>query len=283
MKQKPEGIKSLKATAPIGAVVTMGRKGQRGGITDKGQFHFVSPYEDSNKVRPYLPAFALYHRLEPKHRRFLRANLVYGSIQQSFTNRLRMRVFPKHEEEPRSRPNRAPVCEGNGTKAIRWQRNNDETLEIVCPDALCQYRLIEPPLCRPFSELLFRPRWKGMSLPSPICSLRSETAWTSAANIAGFFKQLQEQADELLIENPTFYGFPFSIQLIEKTKPSKNRQWWSIVLTPEADIVEFLLRQREQIHALQAPLELKEVPNLCDREDIPLIEGEILSKGESNG
>lgn len=281
MKRKPEGIRSLNVTVPIGAAVTMGRKGQRGGVTEKGQFHFVSPYEDSDKVRPYLPAFAPYHRLEPKHRRFLRANLVYGTIAQNFTNRLRMRVFPRHEEEPRARPNMSPVCEGDGEVALRWQRNEDEFREIVCPDAQCQYRQMDPPLCLPYSEILFRPRWEGMSLPSPVCSLKSETAWTSAANIAGFFKQLKDQADELLIENPTFYGFPFTIQLVEKTKPEKRRQWWSIVITPEADIVDFLLRQREQIRALQEPLKLLDEPELRDRENLPLIESEVLNKGES--
>lgn len=268
----PEGIKSLHVTVPVGAQVTLGRKGAGGrGVVEKDRFHFVSPYEDSNKIRPYLPEFNEYHRLEPKWRRLLHANLIYGCISQSFTNRLRMREFPKYEEEPRARPNHMPVCEGNGAIAMRWQRRDDDMLQIACPDKLCQYRQTEPPLCRPFSEFLFRPRWEGRwqnaGLPNPVCRLRSETSWSSAANIAGFFEQLQQQANEMGLEDATFYGFPFTIQMIEKTNPSKRQKWWAVVLTPETDIVDFLRWQRERIRELQAPLPLQAIPDLRDRED----------------
>lgn len=266
----PEGIKSLHVTVPVGAQVTMGRKGPGGrGISekDKGMFHFVSPFEDSDHVRPYLPQFNEYHRLKPEHRRLIKANLVYGTVPQSFTYRLRMREFPKHEPEPRARPKLIPVCEGNGKDAVRWQRKDDEVKQIVCPDERCQYRQVEPPLCRPFSEILFRPRWDKMDLPSPVCRLRSETSWSSAANIAGFFRQLQEQANEMGLPDATFYGFPFTIQLVQRTSAAKRRKWYAVVLTPETDIVEFFRWQRERIRELQAPLPLAAIPDLRDRED----------------
>lgn len=263
----PEGIKSLIPNRPIGAHVTLGRKMPGGGVTGKDQFHFVSPFEGDDKTKPYLPQFNEYHRLKPGFRRMIKANLIYGRVPQSFTHRMRLVEFPKHWKAPRARPKHIPVCEGNGETAVRWQQKDDETTKIHCPDAQCEFRTCDPPLCKPFTEYVFRPRWEGMDLPSPVCLMRSPTGWSSAANIAGFFKDLKEQAREIGMPDATFFGFPFTIQLVEKTNPAKKRKWWAIVLTPDEDIVTFLRWQREAIRQLQEPLRVEAIPDLRDRPD----------------
>lgn len=273
----PEGIKSLTVSVPVGADVTLGRKGQggRGGVTEKDRFHFVSPFEDGSKSKPYLPRFRAFNEAPAEHRRLIKANLIYGSIPQSFTHRLRLAEFPKHYSEPRARPHHIPVCEGNGETAGRWTQDGDKTKAIRCPDELCEFRTCSPPLCKPFSEFLFRPRWDKGEMPSPVCRMRSPTGWASAANIAGFFKQLREQADEMGVADATFFGFPFTIQLVEKTKPLKRQKFWVIVLTPDEDIVTFLRWQREAIRELQAPLPLLAIPDLKEREDDQVIYEDI--------
>lgn len=265
-----EGIKSLHVTDPVGAQVTLGRKGR--GVVEKDRFHIVSPYADANNVRPYLGAFRAFNEAAPEHRRFIRANLIYGKLSQSYTYRLRMRDFPKYEEEPKARPNHVPVCEGNGEVAQRWTRHEDVTRTIVCPDEHCQYRQSEPPMCKPFSEILFRPHWGKGTMPTPVCRLRSETGWRSAAAIVGFFRQLDEQARELGLQDATFFGFPFTIQLVERTNPVKRQKAWVIVLTPDTDAVSFFQTQRAAIRELQAPLPLEAIPDLREREDEPLQE-----------
>lgn len=267
MSKHPEGIASLKTNPPVGAHVTLGRKQASGGVVEKDQFHFVSPFEGEGKVKPYLPQFNEYHRLQPQHRRLIRANLVFGSIQQNFTNRMRMVEFPKHWPAPRARPKHIPVCEGDGERAIRWQQKDDETKEIRCPDEQCEFRQVDPPLCKPYSSFLFQPRWEKMDLPSPLCRMTSPTGWSSAANIAGFFKHLQDQANQLGLPDATWYGFPFTIELVQKTAPLKKRRWWAIVLTPDEDVVSFLRWQRQAIRELQAPLTLEAIPDLRERGD----------------
>lgn len=264
--KRPEGIAGLVGRPPIGADVTMGRKVPGGGVTAKDCFHIVEPRENEQGVKPYIVRFSAFNGAKPEFRRSLSCALVYKTRAQSFTYNVGMRAFPKAYSAPRARPNMAPVCQGDGKRAIRWTQHEDENKEIVCPNDQCQFRQSKD--CRPYSQIIFQLRWAKGDMPTPICRLTSK-GWGTAINLLGFFDQLTEQATELGLEDPSYYGFPFTMQLVQRTKPRERRKWWEIVVTPEQDIVSFFQWQKERLAELQAPLAGLSIPDLRDVEEEP--------------
>ncbi len=268
-----EGIDGLKGREPVGVAVTIGIKSQRGFPVEKNKFHLVSP-RDVDGVRPHLPQFAFFNGAKDEHRKVLKGNLLHRSRAQAFEHRLTMQAFPKGYGTPRGHPGKRPVCEGDGKLASRWMQDDagNKFANIKCPNRVCEFRQMDPPACKPFMRLLFRLRWSNADLPTPLAKFTSRS-WETTSNILGLFEMLDSAAGELGISEPTLYGFPFTLTLIERTKAARKARYPVVIVTPDQDPVDFFLAQRERLAGLPKPLAL---PDLQDTgevyEDIQSVE-----------
>ena len=271
----PEGIEGLSGREPIGAAVTIGIKHGRGFPVEKDRFHIVSP-RDVDGVRPHLPSFAFFNQAKPEHRTVLKANILHRTRAQCFEHRLVLQAFPKGYPAPRAHPNMRPVCEGDGSRAVRWSQDaaGDDFSDIRCPHKLCEFRQTNPPSCKPFMRLLFRLRWNNPDLPTPLVKLTSRS-WETTANFIGLFDMLDTAARELGIPDPTLYGFPFTMTLVERTKAAKQARYSIITVSPDQDPIDFFLAQKERLAQIQgpAPLALPEAQEIGEVfEDIQSVE-----------
>lgn len=252
----PEGIEGLSGREPIGAAVTIGIKSGRGFPVEKDKFHIVSP-RDVDGVRPHLPQFAFFNGAQAEHRKVIKANILHRTRAQCFEHRLSLQAFPKGYSAPRAHPNMRPVCEGDGVHAVRWMQGvgDDEFANIRCPHKLCEFRQTDPPSCKPFMRLLFRLRWSKPDLPTPLVKFTSRS-WETIANFVGLFDMLETAARELGISDPTLYGFPFTMTLIERTKAAKKARYSVVAVSPDQDPIDFLLAQKERLAMIQGPAPL---------------------------
>lgn len=264
----PEGIDGLTGREPIGAAVSIGIKhGSRGFPIETDKFHIVSP-RDVDGVRPYLEAFAFFNNAKPELRKTLKGMLMHKGRDGAFVHRLTMHIFPKGAPAPRGHPNKRPVCEGDGHVAVRWMQDEEgqEFTNIRCPNRQCEYRLTEPPSCKPFAQLLFRLRWSKPDLPTPLVKFTTRS-WETTANLLGFFEALETAARELQVPNPTLYGYPFTLNVIERTKVQRKARFPVVVVTPDIDPVEFFYTQRQRLNELQAPPSVEALPDLRVQDD----------------
>lgn len=257
-----EGIEGLQPRLPLGAALTIGVKGPSGAPTQTDRFHFVSPHdamEGKFRVRPLLPQFAAFNGADASKRQMIRANLIHSKREECFAYHLRAQQlggrWPNH-------PQKRPACTGDGHKATRFYGETPEDFrEIECPNELCEFRQGTTKACKPFAQLLFRPRWpEGNPLPTPLTKLTTGS-WYSTAALLGFFSYLDEQASQLGLKSYSLYGLPFTLQLTFKSKPQAQQRFPVLALSPEVDIVAFFLAQREQLDRIggHAPLALPAV------------------------
>ena len=270
-----EGIEGLEGREPIGAAVTIGIKSSRGFPTEKDKFHIVSP-RDVDGIRPHLPQFAFFNEADASLRKVLRGNILHRTQDQCFEHRLTMQAFPKGYAGQRAHPNMRPVCEGDGKIAVRWMQGigDKEFSTITCPHKHCEFRQIEPAACKPFMRILFRLRWTKDNLPTPLVKLTSRS-WETTANFKGLFDMLKTAARELGIDNPTLYGFPFTLTLIERTKAARKARYPVVTVSPDQDPVDFFLMQKERLKGLpgQIPAALPDLQDVGEvYEDIKTLE-----------
>ncbi len=200
----------------------------------------------------------------------VRGNLVHGSKADCYEGFLKNQVGPKAIG---AHPNRMPFCVGDGVHARRWMGDGaDDFADIKCPNKKCEYRLCTPPSCKPFTRLLFRIRWPdGNPLPTMLCKFTSG-GWNTYCNILGFFDDLEKTAKEIGLKSYSLFGYPFTLTLIQQTKPSEKTRFPVTVITPEADPVEFFARQSERLKLCRdqgpvATLEDQRLPDL-EAEDV---------------
>lgn len=245
-----EGISETKGREPIGCVLSCGvKKGGSGFPVEKDRFHLVVPREEQG-TRPHHPAYTAFNGADPTKRRMIRGNLVHAHKADCYEGYLRAQapIKPAH-------PNKRPFCIGDGVHAERWGgdvNKPDEFLQIKCPNQRCEYRLTDPPSCKPFTRLLFRLRWPdGNPLPSMLCKFTSG-GWNTYGNIKGFFDYIENAAHGIGLQQYTLFGFPFTLTLTQQTKPSQKTRFPVVAITPEMDPVEFFARQSEQLSALKS-------------------------------
>lgn len=245
----PEGILGLAGREPIGAVVSLGIKGDRGFPIERDRFHIVVPREESGK-RPHDPAFAAFNGSAVPKRQKLLGNIVHATADQCFEFHLKAQVLGKGYAHPDKRP----ACVGNGVRAVRWMRSDaDDFLEIECPNDRCQYRQTTPPACKPFARLLFQLRWPEGYPPMPTPLVKFTTgSWNSTANLKGFFDYIHSAALSLGLDQYTLFGLPFAMSVQLQTKASAKTAFPVVRISPEINPVEWFLRQQEQIAALHA-------------------------------
>lgn len=258
----PQGIKGLEGREPIAAAVTIGiKKGGSGYPTERDRWHIVNPRE-ADGVRALHPGFGSFNTAAPDKRKVLRGNLVHAQQADCFEYQLKAQVLGKPH------PDRKPACVGDGVHAIRWEGPEpDNFMEIKCPNERCEFRLTEPPKCKPFARLLFRLRWQdGVHLPTPLVKYTTGS-WNTTANLLGFFEHIERVARELGLEQYTLFGFPFILTLQDQTKASTKSRFPVVHISPEEDPVAFFMRQRQNIAQLQQE-HLVALPDLQDATEV---------------
>lgn len=277
----PEGILGLEGREPFGLVVSMGRKAPGGrGVVEKDRFHLVEPFEDASHVRPHSPRFAPFNKAAPEHRRLVQGMLVHPRRSQAFTHRLSMPSFPKGYPAPHSRPMMLPVCEGDGSKAMRWMQEGDDCRSIKCPNELCEFRQGDPPACKPYAKLAFMIQWSKGDMPTPLCRITTRGKG-STRNLLGFFEYVEGVAQQLGIPEVNWMGLRFTIQLVQKTNPERRRKWWEIVLSPDGDIGEFLRWQHERMREIADGPKLAAMPDLREHDEpAPVIDGIVVGDSD---
>lgn len=251
-------IEGMKGREPVGAVLTVGRKNPESKFPEHtDRFYLVLPQEVDG-VRSEHPVFRAFNHAEPEKRTVIRGNLVHASKNACFGFGLKAQVLPGLPEHPQKRPH----CTGDGVKAERWDPEAKAYKQIVCPHDKCQYRQPyqhngkeRPSPCKPDMKLLFRIRWPdGNPLPSMLVKYVSG-AWNTTRNVLGFFEYLEEQAQNLGVQSPTLYGFPFQLVLTRKKRSGDKtsaRAFPVVQITPEMDVVEFLMQQRAKLNEIGA-------------------------------
>lgn len=253
-------IEGLRPREPVGAVLSIGRKGPSGAPQDTDRFWIVSPQE-ANGVRPLHPGFEHYNKADPEKRLQIRGNLVHAMREEAFGYYLSAQVLGQEWPAfPGTHPARRPICTGDGIKATRFYGlkpdGSDDFREIECPNEKCQFRQGDTKVCRPFGRLYFRPLWKeGSSAQTPLMKLATHS-WNTIQNLVGFFDHVESQAKNLGLTLWTLYGLPFVLTLARKTQPGRKRAFPVLTISPECDLIQFFLIQRRDLLAAGSTLAL---------------------------
>lgn len=252
------GILDLRSAEPVGVVVTQGIKSPGKGFPiEKDRFHLVLPRE-AQGVRAHHPAFAPFNTAAPDKRKYLRGMIVHAHEQDCLEWHLKAQILD------RAHPQRRPACVGDGVHATRWMGGDAENFrEIDCPHELCEYRRPGPKgniPCKPWMRFLFQLRWPdGNPLPTPLAKFTSGS-WYTVANFRGFFASLYGAARELGVSDPSLYGFPFGLTLVERTQPDRKTRFPTVVISAEMEPAAFFFWQRKRLAELQAPLAYEALP-----------------------
>lgn len=274
------GIAGLTGREPIGAVVSIGTKGPKGNPIEKDRFHIVEVSENDKGVRPHHRLFSFFNQRDADKRKLINGNLVHGTRDECFEWHYKCQVA-----KGSSHPQRRPFCVGNGQQAVRWLGGDANNFkEIDCVGERCEFR---QPInnrsapCKPWMRLTFRLTWdeaiqaalasKGYpTLPSMIVKFNSGS-WNTVRNVKGFFDQIENLASEFGIDAPKFFGFPFELQLTEKTNRERRSRFPVVIITPTMDHLDFFIRQREQLAQIGGPPRVEALTDQTQQEPEVLV------------
>jgi hypothetical protein len=263
-------IEGVVGREPVGAVLAIGRKSsEKGNPIETDRFFIVQPNEERG-VRPQHPAFVPFNGAEPALRQSVRGNFIHATIAEAWLYHLAAIRLPKHPNAPNMRP----TCSGDGRRATRYMGEVDgreDWQEIECPNRLCAYRQGQPPACKPFGRLYFRPRWSNDKLPALLMKWETR-AWRSISNVVGFFDHVSTQAEHLHLIPPRpegamfnpacpIYGLPFVLTMGRKTQAAKTgeekgRAFPVVTLSPDADLIAYFMEQRKRLAEVGGHLQL---------------------------
>lgn len=257
---RPRGIGGERfSTEPVGAVLRIGKKNDRGVPIERDRFYIALPHEDSSGKRPEHPSFAAFNKAAPDQRRHIRANLVSGSLRDAFDLQRYAYRLPKPPYDPP--PNKRPGCEGDGKVAVRYV--DGDFRNIPCPGDLCEFA--QAGMCKVRLAILFRPRWSDTRWPASLMRYASH-AEHNLASIYGLFDHVADVAFSLdLIDEKPYetegylalekagipvFGMPFSMTLTERTNKQKGTRFPVVQFAPDGDLVGWLagvLQQRREL------------------------------------
>ena len=251
-------IAGLRAREPVGVVLSLGIKDERGVPIEKDRFHLVQPKEEGGRRKAHPAYRAWTEAKDGEVRKFMRGNIVHARPAQCFETELHAQVLPKRA----AHPNKRPVCSGDGKNARRWTGKDADDFQIIpCPNAACEYRQKDEKgntACKPMARLLFRLRWPdGNPLPTMLAKLVSHS-WNTAANLTGFFDYIDNAAAGLGLapENRSLFGYPFMLSATIQKKASDRSAFPVITISPEKDPFEFFVEQQGLARRLLDPVGL---------------------------
>ena len=279
----PNGIAGLEGREPVGAALVVPFGG-------KFEYQIMEARpglqtQHGERREPH-PAFRKFNELPPERRTSVVAAIEHARLKECFEHHLTNQVGRSGQH-----PNRRPFCVGNGRVAVRWmgdkpanfetQREGGKTRkvyvggaeeadnfsEIECPNERCEFRLSDekkPAACRPWMRLYFRLSWKeGSEMPSLPCVFTSRS-WNTVANFygeraadgrvvrSGLFGRLLDVANQLGIENPLLFGYPFVLHVAKRTKASEQTRFPVTTPSPMMDAVDFFRSQSQRLEEIGA-------------------------------
>ena len=239
-------IAGVTGRIPVGAVLTIGTKGDRGAPIDRDRFYIKVP-DSTEGERVCHPSFAAYHAAKPELRQTLRCVLVHSDPADCFEwQRKAQKIMG---DGFRNHP-KLPACTGDGKTAKRLVMLSDGKVQhqdIPCPNELCQYAQAPAkgkPQCGPWMRLLFQPVWASDKLPTPLMKFTSQS-WHTISGLVGMFDHIAEQAAQLGVQRPSLYGLTFDMVLVTKTDPVKNTSFPVVRFSPTVNLQAFLQQQHE--------------------------------------
>lgn len=257
LPEKYGKIKDLQPIEPIGACVTIGRKGPKGNPIDKDRFYFVLPFEESG-VRGLHPSFDQYNNAKAEARKVLYGNIVHPLQEHFYRNYLKAQVLEKKH------PHNFPACTGDGQNASRWDGGIEGNFkQIKCAHDKCNYRVKDAKgvvKCKPFLRFTFQVRWKTSAVPQVLIKFTSGS-WHTSGAFKGFIDQINTAAQVMGIEDPIFFGFPFVMNLFNRTKAGKR--FPMVTITPEVNPFTFFAKQKEEAGRLA------DLPSFAQLSDAP--------------
>lgn len=284
--QAPTGIDGLVGREPIGAALSIGRKGDRGFPVDRDRFFVMLPSAQSREiggkaqqVRDPHPSFVAFNGAEPARRTVIPARLAHARVAECFEYRRQAQVLPGL-----SHPKRAPACMGDGVRALRWDAGKGEYVAIPCPAERCPHTQPpepnKPAPCKPWMRFLARfdfPRdAAGKGLPNIPFKFTSGS-WNTVKNFVGLFESFRASCRNLGVDPDTIplFGLAVSIQLQERTDPGAQRRFpvVSIVVAGDGDLIAWIGFQMERAHQLAAVRPVAAIEDLGGDFDPDLISG----------
>lgn len=264
-------IEGLRGRVPVGAVLTIGTKGDRGAPVDRDRFYVKVP-DSTEGERVCHPSFGPFNAAKPDLRQTLRCVLVHASPGDCFEyNRKAQKImgggFRNHPK--------LPACTGDGKRAKRLVLLSDgkaEYQDIPCPNDLCEFAQAPSKgkaQCGPWMRLLFQPVWQSDKLPTPLMKFTSQS-WHTISGLVGMFGHIAEQAAQLGVESPSLYGLPFEMVLVTKTDSVKKTSFPVVRFSPTANLQSFLLSQQANRKMLS------EVPQYVRLLDAPEQDPEVI-------
>lgn len=246
MSIQPEGIKDLEPRDPVGAVLSIGIRDERGIPRQKDRFHLLLPRASEGEGR-YLrraahPAFRSFNAAQPERRQVVQGALVHNTRTEAFEHHLKAQKItglrPSHNRH---------ACIGDGKTAQRWDTDRDGYAEIQCPHEKCQYRLTTPVSCKPFMRLLFRIIWSGTTqLPSMLVKYTSGS-WNTTRNALGLFEELDRAAQAMGLKRFGLYGYPFTMTLLQQTSAEKKARFPVVHFSATESPEQFFLAQKKRL------------------------------------
>ncbi len=254
------GVDGLKGREPIGCVVSVGRKSEKGHPTDNNRF-YIMEYKPSKKIggrpaRNFHPRYAKFN--DSNDNTTIWGNLIHRNENDAFHYSLLAYKSP----DTKNHPDGKPFCVGDGKKAKRWIENEDGELEltdIVCGNQLCKYQSewkgSKP--CSPRSRLIFQLRWGQNSNLPCLIAMWNTKAWSSTQNIIGMFdhareayKSLRESYGVQLEDD--FMGIPFQMQLGKATKPSRNQSYPVVTFSIDGSLIQHTMKRLESLQQMRS-------------------------------
>lgn len=295
-----DGIVGVEGRIPFGAIISVGKKGDRGNPIQTDRFFISSTSfeEISGKGGGYRN---LRHPLDPRFREFnemrqgdrrasvLRGNLSFPERGDCMNHHLVAQQLGKgRTQRPPgggvwdTPPRSMPACTGDGKTAQRFDGLVDgepQFVEIDCPNRLCPFRTGPKKICGALGRLYFRLRWpdaaqqalekkNGQCFPSILVRYQTH-GWETVENMVGMFDAVEETARGLGMpqDSWTFAGLPFEMTVGMKKIPDKGRSF-PVVSFALGDVIGFLRWQTEQReYLLGAPRSVALIGDGMDHEE----------------
>lgn len=171
------------------------------------------------------------------------------------------RRVPKMKQHPvHQHPRNGPSCEGDGKRAKRWFNDSHlpgggEYRDIECPGDMCQFNKVCPPTLTLHFQVKWSPFGEQAKVAWPAIPLRYvSAAWHTADFFEAMVKEVKQQAEQLGVENFSWYGFPFVMTSETKggEKDGQKTRFPVVRFAPEISIAQWLMNQANNQQQLAA-------------------------------
>lgn len=257
-KPRFNSIAGVEGAEHVYAVVSLGKKDDRGIPREKDRFHIVNPHE-TDKRRLAHEDYEPFNSADKELRTTIRGNIMHATKEDCFG----MQLFNYTNKAVGTHPKELPFCEGDGTRARRWMgKTPDNFQDIECPNRQCPFAISKE--CRSMMRFYFRIRWTPVDSQKPI-DARFATlpttmfkyvskGWNMVNNFMGFFEDIDKMAKGLGLQTYSLVGLPFVMRVYDRTGKVNGQgvRYPVVSISAETDILSFFRMQKEIISYITA-------------------------------